>query len=231
MADNEHLDKLQDGLNILIEVKSGLFRGNYLSNISKVIKNQELYIEIPKDKEGKEVGFWPKTLLFMSFFRENEPGAIYEFSEPIVRVEQGVRNTIVINFPKEIERIQRRSYVRVDIRMPFRWQKISPEDNETVSPVVKEGFIMDISGGGVFLRTCEKMEKDQLVMTNFQLNEEEFDVKARIVRVIPKQRGKSFMYKYGVLFEDMMDMVRRKVIGYVFEVERNNIRKQKEAYS
>ncbi|MGM0608616.1 MAG: flagellar brake protein, partial [Candidatus Muiribacteriota bacterium] len=164
MPDGEHLDKLQTGLNILIEVKSGLFRGNYLSSVFKVIKNQELFIEIPENQNGDPVKFWPKTLLNLSFFRENEPGAIYVFSEPVVRIEEGGKPSILINFPKKIERIQRRSYVRVDIRMPFYYSKFN-EDNTEVIPVEKKGYILDISGGGVFLRTPEKMEKDQMLKT------------------------------------------------------------------
>ncbi|PLX16226.1 MAG: hypothetical protein C0601_11440 [Candidatus Muiribacterium halophilum] len=232
MAENEHLEKLEVGLNILIEVKSGLFRGNYLSSIVKLIKNQELYIEIPEDKDGKQVKFWPHTKIYLSFFRENEPGAIYEFSENIAKIEElGPKPVIIINFPKEIERIQRRSYVRVDVRLPYFWQKyrVDPDtEEETLVPIDKKGYILDISGGGVMLRSPEKMEKDTFIQTQFTLGDEYFDVRSKIVRVIDRHRGKSSMYKYGIIFDEIQDMIRRKVIGYVFEVERKNIRKQKE---
>jgi|GEM_PF-4877831 len=232
MADNEHLEKLEVGLNILIEVKSGLFRGNYLSSVVKVIRKQKLFIEIPEDKDGNQVKFWPHTKIFLSFFRENEPGAIYEFSEKVEKIENlGPKPVIIINFPENIERIQRRSYVRVDVRLPYYWKKyrIDEEDGkETLLPVEKKGYILDISGGGVMLRTPEKMEKDTFIQTGFELGDEKFDLRSKIVRVIERHRGRSSMYKYGIIFDDIQDMVRRKIIGYVFEVERKNIRKQKE---
>ncbi|MFA5478404.1 MAG: PilZ domain-containing protein [Candidatus Muiribacteriota bacterium] len=232
MADGagEHLEKLEQGLNLLIEVKSGLFRGNYLSSIVKIVKNQELYIQIPENNDGTQVKFWPKTLLSLSFFRENEPGAIYIFNEPLIRIEEGVKPNLVIDFPKSIERIQRRNYVRVDVRLPFYYQKYTLSEEPEIIPILKKGYIMDVSGGGVFLRTPEKMEKDQFVQTKFKLGDEEFDIKGKIMRAISIRRGKSVMYKYGINFEEIIDMVRRKIIGYVFDVERSNIRKQKEAY-
>ncbi|MCK9226028.1 MAG: PilZ domain-containing protein [Candidatus Muirbacterium halophilum] len=229
MADGEHLEKLESGLNILVEVKSGLFRGNYLSRISKLDK-KEIFIESPEDKSGQEIKFWAKTLIFLSFFRENEPGAIYEFSAHIARVEEGVKKTIVVDIPESIERIQRRNYVRVDLRLPFYFQGLSLEDNNTPLSPLRKGYIMDVSGGGVFLRTSEKLEKDQIVRTKFDLGDENFEIDAKIVRVIENKRGTSFMYKYGVLFDDIVDMIRRRIIGYVFEIERNNIRKQKEVF-
>ncbi|MGM0608166.1 MAG: PilZ domain-containing protein, partial [Candidatus Muiribacteriota bacterium] len=98
-------------------------------------------------------------------------------------------------------------------------------------PVEKKGYILDISGGGVFLRTPEKMEKDQMLKTRFMLGQQSFEVNGKIMRAIANKRGKACMYKYGINFEDIVDMERRKIIGYVFEVERKNIRKQKDGLS
>jgi c-di-GMP-binding flagellar brake protein YcgR len=225
MPEETHLDKLENGLNVLVEIKSGLFKGNYLSRIFKLVKDKEIFIELPENKDGKLVEFWPKIKVYISFFRENEPGAIYIFEKQIDRIEHTPKKCFVVSYPSAIERIQRRNYVRVDVRLPFFYQKY--RDDGSKMPL-KKGLILDISGGGVLLRTPEYIEKDTFLQTKFKLGEEDFDVRSKVVRVIEKHRGRKSMYKYGIIFDNISEMVRRKIIGFVFDVERNNIRKQKD---
>lgn len=84
---------------------------------------------------------------------------------------------------------------------------------------------MDLSGGGVFLRSTVKLEKGQDILTTFSLKNNDFEIKSKIMRVIETARGRKRYYKYGVLFIDIEESYRRNVISYVFDIERENIQK------
>lgn len=225
----KYLSRLKPNLDIQIEIKSGLFRGNYLSQIRKVVKNKELGLDIPI-QDNKLVEIWRQTRIYLSFFLPSEPGAVYLFDNKIDRLEKTPQPVLYIPFPKVVYRLQRRNFVRVDCTMPFDFleYRMDEEGNATeIIPVLKRGYALDISGGGIFLRSFKRMVKGQLVLLVFNLGRDHYRQKARIMRVIPRSRGRRDFYMYGLLFEDIDSSVQRNIIGFVFELERKQIREKK----
>jgi len=225
----EYLNKLVFNLPVEVEITGGLFRGNYLTRILKIIKQKDIFLEMPL-QDGKVFKFWPHTVVHINFYFDNEPGAVYTFTGRISKTGKENRKEIfVIPFPKEITRIQRRSYVRVDCRIPINFKIfLSGNDldgEQVLTKQVNRGFALDLSGGGVFLRTPIKLDKGQDILTKFSLRDKEFEIKSKIMRVIEIKRGRKKYYKYGVLFIDIEESYRRNVISYVFDIERKNIQK------
>lgn len=226
----KYLSRLKQGLLMEIEIKSGLFRGNYLTQIRKVLKNKEIALDIPV-QDGKLVEIWRQTRVYLSYFLPNEPGAVYLFDDKIDRLEKSPQTVLYIPYPKIIYRLQRRNFVRVDCTIPFDYLEYKMDENGDAAeliPVVKRGFAMDLSGGGIFLRSFKRMVKGQLILLSFTLGQEQYRQKGRIMRVVPRVRGRKEFYMYGVLFEDIDPSVQRSIIGYVFELERQQIRQKKE---
>lgn len=227
----EYLEKLKVGLLVEVAVTGGLFRGNYLTTVTKVIQGKEVFFEMPI-VDGKVLKFWPQTMVYIHFSFENEPGAVYTFSGRIFKTgfEKNTEH-FILRYPDKITRVQRRNYVRVDVCVPFSFMpfKITPPEEEPseLVPVVKRGYSVDLSGGGIMLRTPAVLEKGQFVMADFRLNETAYRMKCKIVRAIQVSRGRKSYYKYGVIFMGINETLRRSVIGYVFEVERHMIKKMK----
>ncbi|MDD5090774.1 MAG: PilZ domain-containing protein [Candidatus Wallbacteria bacterium] len=228
----EYLEKLKVGLQVELSITGGLFRGNYLTAVTKIIKDKEIYLEMPI-QDGKILKFWPQTMLYIHFTFENEPGAVYTFSGRIQKTgTEAKKEVFILNFPSKVTRVQRRNFVRVDVIIPFNYFSYKPpapegEEKETLVPVLKRGYSLDLSGGGIMLRTPYVLEKGQFILSDFDLGENAYRVRCQIVRVIQSSRGRKRYFKYGVIFTDINESIRRSIIGFVFEIERKKIQKMK----
>lgn len=226
----EYLEKIKFNLPVEVEIKKGIFQGNYLSKVLKIVNKRQIFFEMPK-RDGKVMKLWPKTFVYINFYFDNDPGAVYTFSGRILEIMSVGNNLVfVLAFPKKVVRIQRRSYVRIDVSIPFEFQSYLTQENEdelVLIPAPKFGYTLDLSGGGVFLRTPFKLTKGQFIQVKFSLKENDFDIKSKIMRVVEVKRGRKVYYKYGVLFMDINESIRRSIISYVFDVEREQIKKKR----
>ncbi|MDD2717450.1 MAG: PilZ domain-containing protein [Candidatus Wallbacteria bacterium] len=227
----EYLKKIISNLPVEISVMAGLFKGNYLSRVVQVHREKEIFFEMPY-QSGKSMKLWPQTLVYINFILENEPGAVYTFNGRIQRTGLDKnREVFALLMPEKILRVQRRNYVRISTSFPVNYlsymQKTDLEDKEILVPVLKRGFSVDLSGGGILMRTPAILQKDQVILSSFKLGDTDYRIKSKIMHVIQVSRGRKCYYKYGLLFIDINETIRRSVIGYVFEVERRNIRKFK----
>jgi len=91
----EYLKKIVMNLPVEVEITGGLFRGNYLTRIKKIIKNKDIFLDMPL-QDGKVFKFWPHTVVHINFYFDNEPGAVYTFSARISKTGQDNRREIFI---------------------------------------------------------------------------------------------------------------------------------------
>lgn len=230
----EYLKKIEVNLPVEISITAGLFKGNYLSRVVRIHKEKEVYFEMPY-QYGKVLKLWPQTMIYINFTFDSEPGAVYTFNGRIVKTGSEKNSEVfALAFPEKIIRVQRRNYVRVNSIFPVNYlsymSKTDLEDREILIPVLKRGFSMDLSGGGILMRTVMKLSKDQVILASFRLGDTPYRIKCRIMRVIQVSRGRKYYFKYGLLFIEITESIRRNIIGHVFDLERKNIQKMKEKY-
>ena len=80
-----------------------------------------------------------------------------------------------------------------------------------------KALMIDLSAGGLKLKTKENIKSDDLILVNLQLNKNQFDLKADIVRIentIDKEKI------YGLRFVDITYSQSEKIIQELFEVVR-----------
>jgi len=75
--------------------------------------------------------------------------ATYRFQTRIVREDHLEKlPVLVIEPPKQVDRIQRREYFRLDIDLPVRYRKLAAPGGEALCEYMR-GMILDLSAGGV----------------------------------------------------------------------------------
>lgn len=210
--------------NIEVVIKHGLYMGNYNSRIEDVTADT-IEIAIPS-KQGHLLPLPEQT-----WFHGKIVDAIclYIFKAKILKVElkKGVP-TWVVEMPKEIEKTQRRCYIRIDIRLPLSLkivpgnQKEWQIDGKNYSPKELENHVWemttkDISGSGAKIISKYSIPAGTNVFITVSLQEHgEFTTLAEIVRceLVNPELG---LFWIGVQYIGLSERERDKVVRYVFK--------------
>lgn len=143
-----------------------------------------------------------------------ERDKLYSFKCKVVkRSADGAVRLLTLGKPYDIERIQRRNFVRVSYVESVQYG-VSEESSDVV---YKKATLLDLSGGGLKFRTADKLEKEELITLRLKYQDNELFMKSKIVR---RNRNDSGDYTYGVEFIDISEMNREKIIRLVFQIMR-----------
>lgn len=130
---------------------------------------------------------------------------IYRKMEPYVHIK--------VTIPKKVNKEQRREFFRMPVNIVLNYFKEEDEKKNTAVSI-------DLSGGGFCFISRNKMERNDVLVFDFQLtNGKKYThikglVKWRIEKV-EKQ------YEYGVEFINLEKRKREELISYLFELQRN----------
>ncbi|TFZ39937.1 PilZ domain-containing protein [Soehngenia longivitae] len=141
--------------------------------------------------------------------------------------------TYILSDITNIKKIQRRQYARVNNMKEIRFSDHSfllKKDDldlnlfslEKVKEYLKEGLMIDLSGGGMKFKSDHNLSEGENIVLYFQLEGEQFALKGNIVhRQVDIIKDKA-LYSYGVQFTDITDNMREKLIKKVFVLMRKN---------
>lgn len=145
----------------------------------------------------------------------NEAGNYYEFSAKVMG--RDISNKISmykLSLPTNVVKIQRRNYVRVPFTKEVQYKKI--EDDSW-----KKGMLLDLSGGGIRLKSKEELNFDEKLLIKIETKSGEFEVLAQVKRC---EKLNFYECVYGLEFVDINENKRDKIVEEVFLV----MRKQRE---
>lgn len=153
-------------------------------------------------------------------------GELYKFDA--VALERTLEGNIHILKIKPIsaeEPIQRRNFFRFNCVMDVEYRFYAYKD---VKPESRGDFIKgitkDISGGGICLCSDKKPEYGWYVEGILMLKEK-IKFVGRVVRVINVHDRGKFNYDIGIEFDDIGNMSRERVIGFIFDEQRKLLKK------
>lgn len=174
--------------------------------------------------EGKMYAIHPKTIMDVIFSKENDT---YGFQAEAI--DRGFQDNIAILRIKPltpIERIERRSFFRMDCELEIQYRVVGdlPEEGITGTGPLIKAVTRDISGGGVCLVAETKLQRGTKIEAFLKLNRE-----IRFIGIIAgvrevKEKGK-ILYNTGVEFKFIDNKDREKIISYVFETQRDRLKK------
>lgn len=124
---------------------------------------------------------------------------------------------------RDLTKIQRREDFRMECNIPVKYSldNTLPEDFEGLY----DGFIVDISGGGIRLLSNEKLDKYTEVLFVFKLNEDEMILKGQIVHVGDNDSLNGMKYTYGVRFTNVTEDEKEIIIKNIFTIMRKRIQR------
>lgn len=210
--------------NIEIEIKHGPYAGTYSSRIEE-IKDDALEIAIPS-KQGHLLPLHEGTW-FMGKFAQG--GSLYIFKAKIkhVALHQNVPAWI-IGKPAVIDKIQRREFVRMDVRLPvlikihLENEKILSIEGKKYSAKELEGKewkanTKDISGSGAKIITNLPIPEDVNLSLTFELPESGVFYTLATVKRTELVNTELGIYWVGVHFIGLTEREKDKIVRFIFK--------------
>lgn len=198
--------------------------GYYKSNIENV-ENDIISISIPI-KEGQYIPLRVGEMIEVIYYYESD---IYKFYSKVVKRKIDVIPLIQIAYPEEVFMVQRRRFVRVPIICNVVYSKIATKENGREIKVSKDkisdlkGIMVDLSGGGMRIKLQETLGMGDLIQVRMPIGEDVLSLKGKVVRVEFDDENK--LYMCGINFVDLDEKVRDKLIRFIFQVMREQMRK------
>ncbi|MDD2480768.1 MAG: PilZ domain-containing protein [Lutispora sp.] len=193
----------------------------YVSQISDIHDDNIIEILFPIYK-NKIVYFLKGERLELILCKQD---AIFELLTMVEEKTLGNIPTLRLKVISELKRIQRRNFYRLKIVKPIKYRIIDILDNSEETTKYHEGILLDVSEGGIMFYSKKEMEIKDLLELEIKLDtNSKMMLKGIIVR---KQYNteKSFLYEYGVRFEDISKADKEILTKFIFQEQRKQLQK------
>lgn len=203
------MDKLKVNQKIEVEFKSDKYPDIYLSKVADFVDAGIVITGLYQ--HGTPIAVKKGDKINVYFTTER---AAYEFESTVLQRIKKPIYFILIEEPEELKRIQRRDYFRLDLDGVIRLHK----EKKDGSVMKKEAQLLDVSGGGVQIKTKKEFAEGDIIKLSFKnlLNLNEL-IKGEVVR---KSKDDFKTYRYGIKFIDIKQGEREKIIQWIFSLQR-----------
>ncbi|KYH29760.1 MULTISPECIES: flagellar brake protein [Clostridium] len=178
------------------------------------IRNKCIAINIPIKDDKLEVLYY-------------DTDSVYKFSSIVVKRENYNIPITWISIPDKFERIQRRKFVRVPMAYETKCALVSRDlefNKENLSKIkFEKGIILDLSGGGVKLKTDITATEDDILALIVPVSKGRIIVKGEVKRTSTDEELEEKVY--GINFIDLNTTDQEKIIEFVFQVMREQMKK------
>lgn len=217
--------------------KEGLITKVFSTQIAAIDDNDKVTIDMP-ELEGKLIPLPLNSRFDITVYADS---GIYKFRGVVVnRFKKGDSYYMTLEPMNELSKFQRRQYYRLECTFPIHYRMLNERELVLIERVprrmreymsdeeVKEGFSLDISGGGLRFVSDEQLEAGNYMLLNFSFmmkdSKTPFIVKAKLLSSRENMNGRR-NYEQRVEFDDINEKVRETIIRFLFEVKQRESQK------
>lgn len=136
-------------------------------------------------------------------------------------ISKGKDNNVIyykLTLPYDVRRIQRRNFFRVNLLEEVTYKNITNKTEKEIEELpYKSGIMIDLSGGGLKVKTKEKLKGNDIIVMRIKMTGIEVKLKGQIVRI---EASMDNNFLYGVKFLDITEMESDRIIRELFEIMR-----------
>lgn len=149
----------------------------------------------------------------------------YSFTTRVVHTKTGHIPMVTVESPKMIRRWQRRRFLRMKAKLPVTLTRVRADDSNS-SPEIYQVESIDISGGGIMVRSPIRFHDGECLELEITLPHGGLlEALGKVVRVEEKVGGGDLYYMTGIEFMVIRESDRQQIISYVFELQRQKHRR------
>lgn len=210
----------------------------YKSKVVDVVNDNTIKLAMPI--EGGNIVLLPLEGVFDIFFYTNN-GLYQSKGKVIERLKENNLFVFIFEMTQPIKKNQRREFYRYNCIIDMKYAIITESESKMILPEVieeargekikwKEGFIVDISGGGLRFTTNDEFAKSSYIIINFNLMiNHRMKQYSTVIKIISSEKilNRSGQYenrgKYISLRKDEVE----EIVRYIFEEERKSRKNRK----
>ena len=193
----------------------------FKSNIQDIAENY-IAISIPINS-GEYLPLSKGTLVDVIYYEEDN---LYKFKSVVMGRKFENIPILIISYPKEIVRIQRRKYVRVPTISTVKYTNLKNEPKKSPSSIENSEYLkailLDLSGGGMKIKISEEVKLSQYLLICLTINSEDIHIVGQAMRIIKDDDGR---FNCGLSFEFLDTSTREKIIKLIFKLMREQMKK------
>ncbi|AJA47903.1 putative glycosyltransferase [Clostridium pasteurianum DSM 525 = ATCC 6013] len=155
---------------------------------------------------------------------------LYGFNANVIGRKKDKIPIILLSMPEDIKKVQRRKFFRVNLLKEVEYLKADKNiSDSTFNELIKnpknfkKALMIDLSGGGLRLKTKEEIKLGDRFIIKIPLQQEEIFVIDDCVRVY--KDTDSNLYVSGFSFVNIDTKVQDKIIAYLFWIMREQMKK------
>jgi len=194
----------------------------YISKVVSYVDDANMKIEMPMENSM----YIPLKIGREFFANFQTRTSMYKCRIKVVdRIKENSKYYIIIKFLSDFEKVQRREFYRLECVSDIDICIGSRDSNN--APIWQKAVMIDLSGGGMRFNSKALISKDKRIKVRFPivLNEtKEFLI--CIVKIVLVKQMTDLKYEYRVIFDELENDVREKIIKHIFEEERRRRRRK-----
>ena len=203
-----------------IEVEKGEYKGVYHSRVEEV-REDTLLLAMPIKR--RRVVVLPEGLKVQVGIVRS--GISYFFEATILRRLRSPLPLLVVNKPAEARKRQRRAWVRVPAVLNFLYAAVDAA-NPDQELEFQRAQTLDISGGGLLFATDRSFLPDDRLKIILELPpDQKIELVGRVARIVNNPSGAWRRFSVGVEFIQIGERDRDRIIRWVFERQRELIKR------
>ena len=210
----------------------------YSSKVYDILSDERMEILMPFE-QSKLVLLPVNTEYEVFFYGEH---SLYECVARIVdRYKSNNTYILLMELTTNLSKYQRREFYRFSSALDMETRALTEEEIEAVEKnekyyvpgvPLKQGVIVDISGGGLRFVSSFAYEKGSLIYCTYRLqhkNENKiYEIVGKVLDVRPIEK-KAGSFEHRVQYLNIDKTTREEIIQYIFEEERKNRNKKKDS--
>ncbi|MFD3157466.1 flagellar brake protein [Haloimpatiens sp. FM7330] len=207
------------------KVKIQLNDEEYLSNVQDV-KDEYIGISIPVNN-GSYVSLSVGSRVDVVYYEER---CLYEFTTRVIGRRKDNIPIILLAYPENIKKVQRRRFVRINHLQDIKFLEIDSDVNNNLVQDfyddkcndVHKAILVDISGGGCRINTSYNINLNDDILIKMPIKKREMVIKCKVVRVDKGEDGSNIC---GIIFLNLCNREREAIIQYIFQIMREQRKK------
>lgn len=222
------IENITLGNTVEIELQVGdiIASKTYVSKVVRLVSQNELLLEMPRSfghKVELPLGDYYIFIVFTDDGMYRYSGKIVEYKKALFPESNDYY--AVVDLISSGEKIQRRENFRFNIDLPMHFYKIDSLGNVDRS---EEGYgnVIDLSGGGVKFLSNATLEPKTKIQITLNLNNDLLFLDA-VVLYVDEITHPDYATQYRCRFLDIMDYDKDKIIQFVFDAQRDTLRRRK----
>lgn len=206
-----------DGLTFIINSKIEIsWKDGYYKSSIENVDDESIYISIPI-KEGQYIPLRSGEQIEVIYYYKND---FYKFYTVVTDRKMDRIPLILIELPKEVFKLQRRKFVRIPMVCNIEYAKV--ENKNFLKPL--KAIMVDLSGSGMRIKLREDIKLGNMLVTYIPVGNEKLILKGEVVRIEKDEDKKKSIC--GVNFMELDERNREKLIRFIFQVMREQMKKK-----